>query len=126
MSSNIAITKKCVYCGCDYVAKTVITRYCSHNCNRKHYKQIQRDEKINQATAGINPETQKRRIVLDKNNTDIVTKQFLSIKETANLLGASCRTIERLIHNGTLRANKVTRRTIICRNDIDKLFNQTL
>ena len=46
MSSNLQILKSCIYCGGDYFAKTTTTRYCSHICNQKHYKERKRQEKI--------------------------------------------------------------------------------
>jgi len=49
-------------------------------------------------------------------------KQFLSIKETAQLLGSSRRTIQRLIAKGSLKIGKIGSRSIIHRNEIDKLF----
>ena len=122
MSSNIELKKKCDYCGKEYVAKTVITRYCSHNCNRKHYKQVKRDEKLtNAVNASKDIKTGVVKKINDK-SSEVIIKQFLSIDEAAVLIGASSRTIKRLIQKGTLKASKVSRRTIICRKDIDKLF----
>lgn len=50
-------------------------------------------------------------------------KDFLSIEDTALLLGATKRTIQRLIANGSMEIGKVGRRSIIQRSEIDKLFN---
>ncbi len=55
-------------------------------------------------------------------DTSVRDKQFLSIKEAASLIGASSRTIQRLIAKGALKIGKVGRRSIIQRNEIDKLF----
>ena len=49
-------------------------------------------------------------------------KQFLSIDETALLIGASRRTIQRLISANKLHVSKVGSRTIITRKAIDYLF----
>lgn len=49
-------------------------------------------------------------------------KVFLSIDETATLLGASRRTIQRLISKGSLKVGKVGSRSIIQRTEIDKMF----
>jgi len=35
MTSNIRIEKVCQYCGTKFIAKTTVTRYCSHSCNKK-------------------------------------------------------------------------------------------
>jgi excisionase family DNA binding protein len=50
-------------------------------------------------------------------------KTFLSIDEAAMLLGASRRTIQRLIAKGSIKAGKLGSRSIIQRAEIDKLFN---
>ena len=50
-------------------------------------------------------------------------KWFLSFQETAYLLGARRRTIQRLIAKGSLKVGKVGARSIIQRSEIDKLFN---
>ena len=50
-------------------------------------------------------------------------KEFLSVQETAILLGASRWTIQRMIQREELKAGKLGRRTIIPRSEIDNLFN---
>ena len=40
MSSNIKIQKICEFCGQEFTARTLYTRYCSKSCNKKHYKQL--------------------------------------------------------------------------------------
>lgn len=116
MSSNIRITKFCEHCGCEYIAKTTVTRYCSHICNQKHYKQKKREEKINTVTSQNNTE-------LHLNGQDISNKEYLSINETCNLIGVSERTLYRLMKDNRLQYGKVRNRTIIKRRNIDKLFN---
>ena len=32
------IKKKCIYCGNSFTAQTLITKYCSPTCNKRHYK----------------------------------------------------------------------------------------
>ena len=55
--------------------------------------------------------------------TNINTKDFLSIQEAAQLLGASRWTIQRLIKRQQLSAAKLGSRTIIARSEINNLFN---
>lgn len=38
MHSKIRLTKTCDNCGNEFTAKTTKTRYCSHRCNKQHYK----------------------------------------------------------------------------------------
>ncbi|MFC0775296.1 helix-turn-helix domain-containing protein [Terrimonas alba] len=115
MSSNLRIDKICRFCGAGFTAKTTVTQFCSDNCAKRAYKARIREQKILD-------------VIKEENSTSfynplVAQKEFLSIKETAQLIGASRWTIYRLIENGKLRAAKLQRRTIVKRTDIDKLFN---
>jgi len=118
MSSNLTFKRKCEHCGKEFSAKTLYTRYCSHACNSAHYKLLKRQEKIN----NFNEEQSKPVENLLPFNSIIQQKEFLNIEETAALIGASRRTLFRLISNGSLKVGKIGRRTIIARKEIDKLF----
>lgn len=115
MSSNIQIEKKCTFCGSPFTAKTFHTRYCSHTCNQKHYKQLQRQK---QMLILPNPSKLPNSTI----NQDLQFKQFLSLSETAVLLGASKRTIQRLITKGQINIGKLGSRIIIKRTELDNLF----
>ena len=56
------------------------------------------------------------------NHINLRDKEFLSITEAANLLGASRWTIQRMIKRNQLSIAKLGRRTIIKRTEIDNLF----
>lgn len=43
MSSNIRINKICEFCGNDFIAQTIKTRFCSQKCGSKSYKARKRD-----------------------------------------------------------------------------------
>lgn len=118
MSSNIEISKHCLYCGKEFTAKTLATRYCSHTCNSRHYKQLKREEKLN----SFNTSQAKPEQPAPSFDVQLQQKEFLSIEETAKLIGASRRTIFRLIASNKLKAGKVGSRSIIHRSEIDKLF----
>lgn len=114
MSSNLKIVRKCEFCSNDFTAKTLQTRYCSHKCNSRHYKVLKREEKIEVAIKkSSQPQTYDATINL---------KEFLSIDETAMLIGASRRTIQRLISDGKLKVAKLGSRCIIKRREIDLLL----
>lgn len=53
---------------------------------------------------------------------NLKNKEFLSVQEAAELLGASRWTIQRLVQRNVLNAAKLGRRTIIQRSEIDNLF----
>jgi excisionase family DNA binding protein len=119
MSTKIEVSRQCEYCGDAFTAKTTVTRYCSHKCNQRHYKQRKRNEKLK------THEQQQKVVQLQLPEADfgaLDQKAFLSIKETAVLLGLSERTLYRLMAEGTLPSHKVGRRTILKREDINGLF----
>ncbi len=118
MSSNINILKKCEYCGVEFNAKTLYTRYCSHVCNRKHYKKLRREEKIQSVQNNNSNSDQSSSF----NAIQIQQKEFLSIEEVSQLIGTSRRTVQRLISKDIIKAAKFGRRTIIQRKAIDNLF----
>lgn len=120
MSSNIRLEKTCNFCGNHFTAKTTVTQFCSDNCAKRAYKQRKRTAKIETA---IQEERQK---VAAAFNPVVVQKDFLSIDETCQLLGASRWTIYRLIDKGQLKAGKLGSRTIISRQAIDNLFNTSV
>lgn len=117
MSSKIEVEKICYYCGSTFIAKTLTTKYCSHKCNSRHYKQLKRDEKLNNFNL---EQTNKPKENLVK--VDLKNKEFLSVSETSLLIGVSTRTVYRLIEDKKLQHYKLGSRTIIKRIDIDKLF----
>lgn len=114
MSSNIRIEKVCTFCGANFTAKTTVTQFCSDNCAKRSYKQRKREGKILNA---IDRDKQANPF-----NPIIKQKEFLSIDETCQLMGASRWTIYRLIEKGTLKAAKLGSRTIVPRKAIDNLF----
>ena len=115
MSSNIRISKVCQHCGKEFIAKTTVTKFCSDSCAKMNYKKRKREEKVRNVNS-----LEKQQ--MDFNYAKVGNKEFLSIKETCLLLGASRMTIYRQIKNGTIKAAKLGRRTIIKRSEIDKLF----
>jgi excisionase family DNA binding protein len=121
MSTNIRVSRNCEYCGEAFEAKTLVTRYCSHTCNRRHYKQRKKEEKLQQYKA----QAKKPKIKLphpDLNFEQLGRKTYLSIKESAAFIGISERTLYRLLKSGQLPSKKLGARTFILRQDIDKLF----
>jgi excisionase family DNA binding protein len=82
------------------------------NCNGKKNLKQHADVKLESTLTGS----------VKTFNTDTQHKSFLSIQETARLLGTSRSTIYRLITGGNLKVVKLGDRSIIKRNEIDKLF----
>ena len=113
MSSNIRIEKTCLYCGELFIARTTVTKYCSHICSRRAYKKRQRQAKL-QAVAATSTEALPEHSIHAKN--------FLSVQETCRLLGISRWTVYRMIARKQLKTAKLGRRIIIKKEDLDTLF----
>ena len=119
MSSNIKIKRICQYCEQEFIARTTVTKYCSHTCNRKDYKANKRNEKVKQS----NTETTKTK---HHPLEQLKAKEFLTVRQVAQLLNCSVRSAYYHIESGTISAvNLGQRMTRVKRSEIDKLFNQT-
>ncbi|HUM46697.1 MAG TPA: helix-turn-helix domain-containing protein [Chitinophagales bacterium] len=114
MSSTIKVEKTCQHCGKKFIAQNTTTKCCAHRCASAAYKKRERTAKVE---ADIQKENE-----LKPFNPIVTQKEFLSVKETCQLIGASRWTIYRLIDRGTLRASKLGSRTIIARTEINNLF----
>lgn len=116
MSSNIKVQRICLYCGNEFTARTTVTKYCSDNCSKRAYKVRKRAEKIEQS----NTETQKIKL---QPIEQLKAKEFLTVKEVAQLLNCSVRSAYYYIENGTINAVNLGQRiTRVKRSEIDKLF----
>jgi predicted DNA-binding transcriptional regulator AlpA/ribosomal protein S27AE len=95
MSSNIKIKKVCQYCGNVFMAKTTVTRYCSHKCNSADYKKQLKDKKVADAVEDT------KLIILNEvsahKQVANITKELVKIKELAIITSLSERTLFRLI-----------------------------
>jgi excisionase family DNA binding protein len=110
------VQKVCAYCGKDFIAQRTHTQACSDNCAKRLYKLKKRGEKIEQVKAQtFTIKTQPFEV--------LKAKEFLTVRETAQLLNCSRPMVYRLIEQGTIQALNVSqRKTIIRRIDIDSLF----
>jgi len=119
MSSNILVQRICQYCNTEFTAKTTVTKYCSNSCAKKAYKVRKRKEKIEQSN-------QQTKTVKNKPIIDINSKEFLTVPETAILLGCSTKTVYRLIERNEIHGSNLgTRMTRIKRSEIDKRLSST-
>jgi len=116
MGKRIEVQRICQQCGDEFTAKTTVTKYCTHKCNQKAYKARKRNEKVVQKSNNIE-ERKIEAIELLK------TKEFLTVREVAQLLNCSIRSVYYYIEEGTIRAvNLGQRLTRIKRSEIDNLF----
>ena len=116
MSSNIEIERICQHCNKDFIAKTTVTRYCSDDCAKRAYKARKRAEKIGVSIAEIQQ-------IRQKPIEDLKAREFLTVKNVAQLLNCSVRSVYCYIENGKIVATNIGERLIrVKRSEIDKLF----
>lgn len=118
MSSNLQIKKTCEYCGNAYIARTFVTRYCSHRCNRLHYKQQVRQKKEQVHQAQVSESFDLNQVLAS------VHQEYFKVSQAAALLTVSRRTLFRLIASKKLKKKKLGGRTVILKEDIKLFFAQ--
>jgi excisionase family DNA binding protein len=112
MSSNIVVKRVCEECGCIFLARTTVTRFCGIKCNRTCYKRKVSQEKVecSNLETGI------------KVPIPLLQKEFLTVKDVCLLLNVSRTTLWRLTRDKKIKVSKIGDRTIICRSEVDNLF----
>ncbi len=117
MRAKEPIRKICEYCGCEFEAYTQTARYCSHDCNRKAYREIKR-KKIISLTASIASQTKR-----EQARVDLSEREYISISDAAAIMGVSRWTIYRNVVHGIIPAKRLSKRTTLIRKkDIEALF----
>ncbi|MEA5128320.1 MAG: helix-turn-helix domain-containing protein [Proteiniphilum sp.] len=126
MSSNLEIQRICEWCNKLFIARTTTTRYCSHSCNSKAYKNAKREERKKQfEVTAIGYQTMQEIEQVSEKYETIKNKDFLTVSETAFLLSVGRTTIYRYLHSGTLSSFQTNGKTFIRRDDIDALFDNS-
>lgn len=116
-TSSIRITKICQWCGVEFVAQKVSTKYCSHRCANLAYKQAVRDKRVKQA------EAERLSIKLGKPIENVKDKEYLSFAQAGKLLGLSRQAVYNMVKAGNLKASKISSRlSFIRRADIDAML----
>lgn len=122
MSSKIEIDKTCEYCGKLYTARTLYTRYCSHQCNSRAYKAIKRQERLDnhqQIAAGKKTTIPAKEPAIK----EIQAKEYLSVTETCVLLGVSRNTLFRWINSNVLPSYRHGTKHLIKKEDVNQIFS---
>lgn len=116
MSSKIEVQRICQYCGQEFTARTMVTKCCSDKCRKAAYKARKRAENIEQSNI-------KAKRKMNHSIEQLKAKEFLTVREVAQLLNCSVRSAYYYIESGTISAvNLGQRMTRIKRSEIDKLF----
>ena len=117
MSSNIRLNKVCRECGSDFIAKTTVTKYCSHRCANRAYKKRLKNEKIE-----LSIERDRYIIPQHIKYPQFVNKEILSIKEACEFIGISNSTFHRLVKKGKFTTVKLGRRVFVTHKEIRRVF----
>ncbi|GET47150.1 helix-turn-helix domain-containing protein [Capnocytophaga felis] len=125
MSSNIRVERICVHCKEQFIAKTFYTKYCSHKCSQKAYKQRIKQEKLEK----VKEEQSVEKKVLKFNNisesADIESlnkKTYLSISEVCALMNLSDSTVRKLIKEERIKMIRLGKKHIIVKSEIENLM----
>lgn len=113
MGSNIHLQKICERCGREFTARTTVTRFCSHTCSSRAYKDRIRKGTIEK----IKAETIR---IKTKEIGEIQARDVLTVSEVAALVGCSRRTAYRLTATGTILGQRLTR---IRRSEVDSFLS---
>ena len=117
-TSSIRIKKICQWCGAEFEAQKVSTKYCSHRCANLAYKQATREKRVKQV------EAETHFIKSEKPKENVKDKEYLSIAQASVLLGLSLQAVYKMIYAGHLAAYKLSSRlSFVRREDIDKMLN---
>ena len=98
-SSKFNIERKCAICGKTFLAKTIYSQYCSHNCSCKAHDKKVREEREEQKRAELAAAIPPNR-------------QYISITEATLLYKVSRDTIYRLVRRGIVPSIKLGPKSI--------------
>ena len=112
------IQKRCLWCGKQYIAHKMTTKYCSHQCNSAAYKDAKRNERLIEMERNDN----LKPIIEVKKFSD---KPYLSPSEVGILLGLSRASVYRYMASGDLNALQLKGKTRIRRSDVEKMFENS-
>ena len=116
-TSSIRITKICQWCGVEFEAQKVSTKYCSHRCANLAYKQAVRDKRVKQV------EAETLSVKLEKPIENVKDKEYLSFSQAGKLLGVSRQAVYNMVKAGNLKASKISSRlSFIKRVDIEAML----
>lgn len=116
--TNIRIIKKCEFCGAEFVAQKVTTRFCSKKCSEHSYKKRMRQRFAQDATS--HEETTARKEIIES----VSSLEFLTPNQAATLLGLGKVTVYRYMWTGVIKARQFKGKTLIRRKDIEKIFDE--
>ncbi|SDG82648.1 helix-turn-helix domain-containing protein [Psychroflexus sediminis] len=146
MSSKLKIKKTCQFCKSEFIAKTTVTKYCSHKCAQRAYKQRKKEEKVKAANENSEAKKSNQKtssemkisspgkggeitgeitndVVQRGEITGEITNDVMTANEAAKALGVTRKTVYNMIKNGKIRAYNIHKRlTRIDRESVEQLL----
>lgn len=120
MSTNIQMKKVCEQCGEIFMARTAVTRYCSHKCNSRAYKIKQRQEKIKEVAGETKLIIGSRTQTVAQND---VAVELVSMKQLSIITSLSERTLFRMMKDAEFPKIKIGKRLIFNKDAVIKFIN---
>ncbi|MEG1949874.1 MAG: helix-turn-helix domain-containing protein [Odoribacter sp.] len=118
MTSSIKIKKVCEWCGEVFYAQKTTTRYCSHRCNSRSYKETTRNKRIQEA------ERKTETFISQQPKQTVKDMEFLSFAKAGILLGITRQAVYKMVASGHLKASKISSRlSFIKRSDIEAMLD---
>jgi excisionase family DNA binding protein len=115
------MTKTCEYCKNEFEARTIYTKYCSHTCNRKAYKEAQRETKIKTAVVKVIVKSQGK-LITSLDYTSIQSKELLTINEACALLNVTHVTLRRWLKENVISSSRIGKKHLIKRMHLNDLI----
>lgn len=111
--ANTPYNKICLYCHNEFVAQKRTTKYCSHKCNQRAYKQSKRENTHQEVSEKelVKSSAIKTNLLLEEIAASIKSieteihlslRPYLTVKEVGTLLNMSRTSIYRLTESGKL------------------------
>jgi excisionase family DNA binding protein len=110
------LNRVCQHCQQEFIAKTMLTRYCSHVCNRKAYKQAKREEKLKSAIDDVSVQSIISPTVISWRTLE--EKPLLNLKEAGQLLNISPLTLRRWLKEGEICSKRKGKKHLFDKQDL--------
>ena len=110
----MVIKRVCEWCGKEFAAKTVRTRFCSDRCSKTAYKHNKRLEFV----SNFNLEASIRK----KPDDGTADREIMTVKLASEYISIHVTTLYRYIRSGILKAIHLPGKTLVRKSDIEALF----
>ena len=116
MSSNMQVKRICQFCQKEFMARTTVTKYCTHKCNSRAHKAKARQAKLQASHLEMVKVKESRKV-------DLSNEEVLNVAQAARMLNTTKKAVYKMISSGRLFGSKLSpRRTRIMRCDVDELL----